>query len=333
MKNLKIIPVVEMIFSLSRNFFGLGYALSFALFFALGIVLAWQAINSGDLMGPEATTAYGIAMLFTALYWSPTYKPGKSFAFARKDKNFIDKTYKLLLIALPFFALIRIAMSPSAVSPYLIARHIVIAAGLMYAIYLARKSIKLHGDVDFAANQELARAIGATSKEKALISYQDFDRHSLKAGSSVFLVTALNITVARYNGKTWSKLTRRLQDLRRIGWFGTVDQQFIKLVFDDMSSTIIRLELHNKLTSNPDMIFKKLLDVIDSSLVSSVASGNLHARRRVSSVSIASPRTSEKLPEQSPNNLVFDRVIEVSTYVPPGLESAAEIPRGRALEV
>ncbi len=317
----------------SSKFWLAGYALiaMVPIFIISGIWISLTAASSGDYkgaaMGIICIIFFGFALVFS---FSRSYIPGKSFAWVRGDINSMKKRYNLGIASL-----LAIIVVFSFLDPRSTIRNVLLGSWGIYTFYGMRKSLKVHADVDYAANQTMAITLGIPINEKALLSYQNFDSVNPKPGSNLFIVTALRLVAATYDGRQWQKMTRNLDQIRRIGFLGSDNGTgfSVRLVFDDNSAALLRMNVFDKLTSSPHMIAKKFLDILDHSLERSPSVEGRLKRRRVSVDQPPPPQPEEHPAQALLSEAKEARVLEISSNVPASLASAIEIPSGRTLEL
>ena len=263
------------------------------------------------------------------------YKPQKSFYFKRFSKEKLKK-YNVwgTLISLVVFVLIMFIQPEAGIKNigYLI-------AGLS-ACYYMNKSIKVHEDVDYVANTQLADLIGLEIDEKVNASYQNFDSSdssSIQKNSNILLVSDRKIFFAYYNGDSWFTITKKLEDIEKIGCLGHDDSKiYLKLVFTDKTKIGLRLDLYDKITSNPYLFIKRFLDTLDAYLLGYSIS-NRNSRRRVSIDT--TPQTQHDTPQSSEAKEKVSaeatavRQIEISDSIINEIKHGAKVEQGRTIEL
>jgi len=181
-----------------------------------------------------------------------------------------------------------------------------------------------HEDVDYVANQELADIVGMEVDEKVQASYLKKD--------IIFLLTDKKILFAYQEDNNWSVLNKRIADISTIGVYtpmmmGSIfntDLYFL-LMFTDSTSVELKMDLGNKLTSNPDLFFKKFLITLDAFLLGKTDE-KIASRRRVSVNNDPKPSVSDNYEGTSV------RTIDISDTILRNLRDATQIESGRTLE-
>lgn len=253
-----------------------------------------------------------------SLLLSKQYVPGKTFWFYR-DKKFTTQTaIKCSYVGMILFTAVFVALNPKQ------ALH-TIGMGLLGLAgpYYWSKSLKFHADVDFAASEYLATALGFSTGEKILVSCQNFGAGKLKAGSNVFAATATKLIVASFDGHAWKKLSRDLSQVSHIGILSNQNQgYFVMLKFNDGADALLSVDLFEKLTSHPILVVRKLLESIDASLLGDHAAPQVARRNRVVAAT-----------ESAPASTAATRNIEFTPEMLTALQNAEEVAPGRRLEI
>ena len=200
------------------------------------------------------------------------------------------------------------------------------------AFYYINKSFKYHEDVDFVTNNEVSDLLGMEIDEKVQASYQNFSSESIKEGSNMMLLTDKKLLFAFFDGKKWSLINKKLEDICKIGRINTdgilnltSTSSFLYVVFSDGTNIGLHMDLCDKITSNPDLFFKKLLTTLDAVLLGKTEEKIL-SRRRVSV-------NNEPTPSVSVNNESTDvRTIDITDTVLGNLRNATPVEAGRTLE-
>lgn len=278
----------------------------------LGIV-AFLAL----LMGVAATIV---------LFSGGKYKPEKSFFFWRLSKGKMSKLYKYFTIG-GVIIIVLLSLYEFKVQNvfYLIA--------VLIALYAAQKSFAVHEDVDFVANMEVSDLLGMEVDEKIQASYLNFDTSNKPSdGSNIMLLTDKKLLFAFYDGSKWSLMNKFLKDIAKIGRINTEgvvnltsSSSCLYVEFIDNTNLILHMNLYDKLTSNPDLFFKKFLTTLDA-VVLGKTDEKIASRRRVSV-------NNEPKPSVSDNNEGIDvRTIDISDTILGNLRDATPIESGRTLE-
>ncbi|HCN44450.1 MAG TPA: hypothetical protein DIT18_01310 [Pseudomonas sp.] len=270
----------------------------------------------------DALVGFSGLLLFggggVALLLSKQYVPGKTFWFYR-DKKFTTQTaIKYSYVGTILFTAVFVVLNPKQAF-HTIGMGLVALAGLYYW----SKSLKFHADVDFAASEYLATALGFSTGEKILVSYQNFDAGKLKAGSNAFAATATKLIMASFDGHAWKKLSRDLSQVSHIGILTNQSQgYFVMLKFNDGADALLSIELYEKLTSHPVLVVRKLLESIDASLLGDHAAPQVARRNRVVAATETAPATT-----------AATRNIEFTPEMLTALQNAEEVAPGRRLEI
>lgn len=245
------------------------------------------------------------------------YKPGKSFYWWRLTKE------KMLLIYKVIAVIAIIICIPLLIIEFKVSV-LVTLVGVLICLYFIPKSFEVHEDVDYVANQELADIIGMEVDEKVQASYLKKDK--------IFLLTDKKIIFAYQEDNKWKALNKGISDISKVGIytpmmmgsFFNTDLYFF-LMFSDLTSIELKMDLGNKLTSNPDLFFKKFLTILDA-VVLGKTDEKIASRRRVSV-------NNESKPSVRVDNEVTDvRKIDISNTILYKLRDATPIECGRTLE-
>lgn len=296
---------------------------------------AWlfvKGLQDGDIrqtiIGFVATAFFGFCTILFAP--SKKYVPGKTFSFYRSEKirkkKYINYAY---LVTVLIFSVLVVVSPKDALKA--------IGGGLIavYGIYIYSKSLKFHSDVDFSTNEYLVTALGFSAEEKILLSYQNFDAEEFKAGSNAFAATATKLIVASFDGNEWTKQSNDLNQLSGIGIVGKDSESYaIKLEFSDGADAWLYIGLYDKLTSNPLMVIRGLLEAIDASVLCDSGAPQIAKRRRV----VVNSDTSNPISENVPADATLAvgapaRNIEVVPDVLNAIRNAEETVSGRRLEI
>ncbi|WP_040064749.1 hypothetical protein [Pseudomonas batumici] len=254
------------------------------------------------------------------------YIAGKSFVAYRSKQLLAQKSVKYGYWIVALFAIVFLLLDPSRI--VLVGASTITAFAGFYAL---SKSLKFHEDVDYSANEYLASSLGINTGEKALASYQNFDADNIQRGSNAFVATATQLVVATFNGEYWEKLSRPLNQITRIGIIGDEDNSHcVKLIFNDGSGTLLRIGLHEKLTSSPSLVIKRLLEVIDANLLGADAAPKAPQRRRVVLTDDTTPSQTSTL---EPETSTAARDMELAPAPSSDAKNAEVARSGRKLEL
>jgi hypothetical protein len=192
--------------------------------------------------------------------------------------------------------------------------------------YLYSKSLKVHSDIDYTANELLSDVIGLNIDEKIVASYQNFDssKPKQKKDDNLIVVTNRKIFFAVYSGTNWMTLNKLLSEIVKIGIARNDVNSYLKLVFADNTSLGLRLELYEKITTTPQLFLKQFLNTLDDSIIGH----NVVNKNSIRRVAIFKENTT--LANISHNKT---RSIELSPTLVEELKSSEEIKSGRILEI
>lgn len=329
---IKTIPMWKMLMETK------GKAAGLALLVLLPVIIvacAWLFFD-GLQSGQKHQAAMGlIGLVFfsvCALGFAPAkkYIPGKTFKFYRDKRLSTQKAinygYGLIAFIIVVYWVLEAGDAARGV-----------AFGLLgiLSLYFYSKSLKFHADIDFSTNEYLATALGFSVGEKILLSYQDFYADEIEAGCNAFAATATKLIVASFDGVAWKKLSRDLDQVSHIGIIGDEDQRyFVKLQFSDGADVFLCVGLYEKLTSNPVLVIRKLLEMIDASLLGGSGATQTAPRRRVvagSEVPVATLKVFA--PEPKHASAAPMRNIELSPEAFIAIQGAEEVVPRRQLEI
>lgn len=327
MRTIKIIPAIGIIKKLK----GMGI-LNFAFFvithfmllFPLIIIplLLFNVIEIDKFLNAEfiISIIFDMAILYLGIkyfYIPGNYIPNKSFFLERLTKEKIN-TISLVGLSLTIIGLI---------VSYIWKGHFYYQYILVFIVfYLYSKSLKVHADIDYTANELLSEVIGLNIDEKIVASYQNFDssKPKQKKDDNLIVVTNRKIFFAVYNGTNWMTLNKLLSEVEKIGIARNDVNSYLKLIFADNTSLGLRLDLHEKITTTPQLFVKQFLNTLDASLLGyDVVSNNSRRRVSISNENIAETNKSGK---QSRN-------IELNPTLVSELKASEEIKSGRILEI
>ncbi len=266
----------------------------------------------------------GIAPLFV-LCGGGIYIPEKSFYLWRLSKDEMLKIKKYVTIGgVIIFVLVSLIDFKIQNILYLLA--------VLAAFYYITKSFENHEDVDYVTNNEVSDLLGMEIDEKIEASYQNFDPTSIKKGNNMMLITDKKLMFAYYDGEKWSMLNKKIGEIRKIGRINTDGVMnimstscFIYVEFSDDTSIGLHMDLYDKITSNPDLFFKKFLITFDTFLLGKTDE-KIASRRRVS-INKESTTTVNTIDESVPV-----RAIDISNTILDEFRGAIPVKAGRVLE-
>ncbi|CAI8861692.1 conserved membrane hypothetical protein [Pseudomonas sp. IT-P44] len=329
---IKTIPMWKMMMATKGKKTGLAILACLPVFIVTGAWMFLEGLQNGQkrqaAMGLIGLIFFGVCLLLFAP--SKKYIPGKTFQ-AYRNKKLSTKTainYGYGIIVFIFAVFVALAPEDALRA---------IGYGLVgiFSLYVLSKSLKFHADIDFSTNEYLATALGFPVGEKILVSYQNFDADEVEVGSNAFAATATKFIVASFDGYLWRKLSRDLNQVSRIGIAGDENQNyFVKLQFNDGADALLRIGLYEKLTSNPILVIRRLLEAIDASLLCGSGASQTAQRRRVV-VNSGTPTSVSEIvaPEAALASTAPMRNIEVAPDVIIAIQNAEEVVSGRRLEL
>lgn len=329
---IKTIPMWKMLMETKGKAKGLAVLACLPLFIITGAWMFLEGLQTGQkrqaAMGLICVVFFGVCTLLFAP--SKKYIPGKTFQGYRNKKLSTQSAIKYGYALIVFVFAVFVFLTPE----YALSAICYGIAGL-FGLYVLSKSLKFHADVDFATNEYLANALGFSVGEKILVSYQNFDFDEFGAGSSAFAATATKLILAEFDGDIWRKMSRDLNQISHIGIAGDEHQNyFVKLQFNDGATIWLSILLYEKLTSNPTLVIRKLLEAIDASLLGASGAPQAAQRRRVV-VNAATPDSTSQTvaPEVAINSVAPKRNIEFAPDVLTAIQNAEEVIPGRQLEL
>lgn len=322
-----IIPLWKMLIDKEGKARGLAILATLPIFIATGALAFINGLQTGRigsaLVGLMGVIFFGLAAV---ILFTPTnkYIPRQSFIGYRSTQAKAQKSIKYAALTLPL-----LAIGLSLLMPSIYISIIAITTTALIIFYQISKSIKRHEDIDFSTNLYLVSSLGIDPGEKALASYQNFSTDNIRRGSNAFVATANKLVIASFNGKFWEKLSRDLNQITQIGIIADrTETHHIKLIFDDGTDAVLRIQLDNKSTSNPKLIIKRLLEVIDNKLLGeNTAKTASISRQAITAEDTAPPKTS------NPKTLEVARSIEIAQTILNDIKNAKEIMPGRKLEL
>ncbi|OAI94695.1 hypothetical protein [Pseudomonas putida] len=289
-------------------------------FIVVSVPIFIDGLQSGETHQAIVALAGLLCFGACALVMLPSkkYVPGKTFSRYRNKHFTTQIAIKYGYVGTVILIAVFVVLNPKQAF-HTIGMGLVALGGL----YAGSKSLKFHRDVDFSASEYLATALGFSTGEKILVSYQNFDAGEVKAGSNAFAATATKLIVASFDGHAWKKLSRDLSQISHIGILPYQGQDyFVMLKFNDGSDALLSIGLFDKLTSHPVLVVRKLLESIDASLLGERAAPQVARRSRV----VAAPET-------TPDSTAATRHIEFTPDTLTALQNAEEVVPGRRLEI
>lgn len=302
------------------------------IFIVTGAAMFLEGVQKGQahdaVMGLVVLLFFGACGLLALP--SKKYVPAKIFWLYRNKKFSTQKAinygYGIIIIFLAVFMIL---------SPKQMIQIVVSGLAALYGLYVFSKSLKFHADVDFSTNEYLANALGFPVGEKILVSYQNFDADDVEVGSNAFAATATRLVLASFDGRSWKKLSRDLDQISHIGIIGNENQSyFVKFIFNDGVDALLFIGLYEKLTSNPVLVVRKLLEAIDASLLGTRGAPLAASRRRVAvNPHVPDSTSSVVAPETAVATAAPARNIELTSDVLTAIQNAEEFVPGRRLEL
>ena len=245
------------------------------------------------------------------------YRPEKSFRKYRMKKDNIKKLSYIIYTTIIILGLVLFYIKGFDF------RIILALIGAIYGIYYTSKSYSVHEDVDFAVNNEVSELLGFEVDEKIHASYQDDD------ANRIILVTNRKIYYVFEKGKQKNIVIKTLNELKKIGKFSIngFDDFTLYLIFSDKTKMAVEMDLGDKLTSNPDLFFKKFLEVLDDFLLGRTIQSTVSRRRvTIGKENIAEERSKETDIQSK------GRTIDISSSVQNAIKEAIPV-NNRNLEL
>lgn len=273
-----------------------------------------------------------ITVIFFGLGAVIMFIPGRKYIPEKSFPNYRLKQTKVQsLIKHGFWITILLAAGLILITPSSYIFISLSTTSALITLYYYSKSIKLHEDIDFSANQYLTSSLQIVLREKVLTSYQNFHDDDIQRGSNAFIVTATKLIIASFDGEHWGKISRELNQITHIGVIANESERyFVKLIFDDGTDALLLISFYEKLTSTPALIIKRLLEVIDSNLLGNNSAAKASQRRRVIAPQGA---TQAPTPPVKSETAATPRNIEVSPTTLNDIKNAEEIRPSRKLEL
>lgn len=246
------------------------------------------------------------------------YEPGISFKKFRKSEEelrseFTNRAIWKIIVAVLAIGFIYLMFSSGAIdnlvakkgaSVYAMIFKVFIvgggAIGAVWSAYSAIKLLKVHGDVDYEANEYLAEALGADVDEIVQVSTQNFDgTEQIYSGCKILVVTNRKLYFAYFKKKKWHKCVQEFNQIRTIGI--SLEDKDTKAVnmtinFFDKTNVDIKLSIENHESTTPYLFVKMFLETLDNYLLGTTAEVK-PSRRRVT--------TTRQTKEVSQNDSVY----------------------------
>lgn len=258
-----------------------------------------------------------------------TYKPGKSFKRWRRTKEEMASQQKIYGIATIILAIIMLAFV-FITGEFNLRRVLELIFGIIGtcgALYALSKSYKVHEDVDFVVNENVAKVLGFDIDEKVQCSYED------RSENRMLVVTNRRIFFVYEEKDKRLLLIKRFEELSKIGVYtAKMMGQFINadiglvLKFTDSVQIQLKMRLEDNLTSNPDLFFKKFLVVLDDYMLGRIGQSS-SSRRRVT----VAHEPNKQVREEKP--VVEGRSIDISDSIIQKMETAIPVSDNRNLEL
>lgn len=243
------------------------------------------------------------------------YKPEKSFWKYRKTNEQMKRRYTIIsVVTILFFVacFFFVGFDWRIIAPII---------GAAYGLYYTSKSYKVHGDVDFTVNNEVSELLGFDIDEKIQASYQDDE------SNRILLMTNRKIYYVHERKMQRNLIVKKLEELSKLGTyreFFNQDDFCLYLVFSDKTKMAVQMNLGDKLTSNPDLFFKKFLMTLDDYLLGRNLEKTVSRRR----VSVDSGK-SEKVTETTS----MGRSIDISSTVVNMVKDVIPVTEKRNIEL
>lgn len=288
------------------------YYFLFLVFIGLG--LAFLPNGGEDSVFSLIIICVTILLFFFGIKYRK-YKPEKSFWKYRKTNEQMKKRYTIVGFATILFF---VACFFFVGFDWRLIAGII---GAAYGLYYTSKSYEVHGDVDFSVNNEVSELLGFDIDEKIQASYQDDD------SNRIILMTNRKIYYVYERKKQRNLVVKKLEELSKLGTyreFFSQDAFCLYLVFSDKTKMAVQMNLGDKLTSNPDLFFKKFLMTLDDYLLGR----NLEravSRRRISVGSEEKEEVTETVPK--------GRSIDISSTVINMMKDAIPVTENRKIEL
>lgn len=213
----------------------------------------------------------------------PFYEIGNTFRFFRMsnaEHKSMARSIGVLAVFLAIFGVFMLFSSFNDLSAQGNGRLVdlvFILIGCGITSYLATKSLKVHEDIDYVANEDLAEIMDMTIDERVMASYQNFDSSvplecqldDLEGNPNLFVMTQRQIYFAFYTSNGWISNQFKLENITslEIEWdfihynggvtFQIQDGNEIKKLNFDLS-------LLDNLSQYPILIVRQMLNTFDA---------------------------------------------------------------------
>lgn len=288
------------------------YYFLFLVFIGLGLAFL---SNGGEDSAFSLLIIFVTVLLFLYGIKYRDYKPEKSFWKYRKTNEQMKKRYTIIgVVTILFFV----------ACFFLVGFDLRIIAGIIgtaYGLYYTSKSYEVHEDVDFSVNNEVSELLGFDIDEKIQASYQDNDTNR------ILLMTNRKIYYVHERNNQRNLVVKKLEELSKLGTyreFFSQDSFCLYLVFSDKTKMAVQMNLGDKLTSNPDLFFKKFLMTLDDYLLGRNIERTV-SRRRISVGSEKKEEVTETVPR--------GRSIDISSTVLNMMKDAIPVAEKRNIEL
>lgn len=264
----------------------------------------------------------GSLMWLIGLIRKRKYKPGLSFLRWRLTKKMMLIMYVAIAVIAVVLLIYSMTLKFKLIAPvYLI--------GVVVGVYYLWKSFKVHEDVDYVANQELADILGMDIDEKVQASYFKDE--------IIFLLTDKKIIFAYKKfvykkGDQWIVLNKKIDEIIKVGVLTSMmmgeffkTELYLLLLFGDSTKLELKMMLTDNFTSNPDLFFKRFLVTLDNVLLGKTDE-KIVARRRVT---VNNDAKSEATVREKTTGV---RKIDISDIILDNLRDATPMENTRTLE-
>lgn len=298
---IKTIPIWKMFLETKGKTTGIAILTTLPIFIGTGIAAFFYGLKTGQYkyaIPGFLCASFFLLVLVVFIFPQTEYIPGKTFLGYRSK---LKKSQSIIKYSGWFFTALGLAFSIFFPSKIIITLTILFNAYI--ALYLVSKSLKFHEDVDHSTNHFLSSSLGIDTDEKILVSYQNFEPSDIKEGCNAFIVTPTKLMTASFNENNWKKLSRNLDQITHIGVISDdTGNSCVKLIFSDGADVLLRITLYEKLSSNPTLVTKRLLEAIDANLLGHPLEEKAPRRRRVvtsnenSPTPVSTPETRKSAP-------------------------------------
>lgn len=313
-KPINLLPMIGFNGTLAKLF----VRLAVSVWILASVVVAFFVDNFIEGVVAFVSLLFGVALAIT-LFSGGDYKPEKSFFFWRLSKDKMLKLYKCVTVS-GVVIVILISLNGFKV------QHVVNLILLLMTLYFVQKSFLVHEDVDFVANMEVSDLLGMEVDEKIQASYINYDSSKTPSkGNNIMLLTDKKLLFAFHDGLKWSLMNRFLKDIVKIGRINRGTKSYLYIEFEDRTNLRLQMCMYDKLTSNPDLFFKKFLLTLDA-VVLGKTDERIASRRRVSVNTRSKP--SVNINDEG----VEVRSIDISSTILNNFRDATPVESGRVLE-